>query len=405
MLLKKIICYHLFPACIAFIISYFIFKINSHLFSQPDYSFSSHDVNQINGISHFEHQNLNNQVAFSIALKRSIPILFGSSELTSSHLEGLASNFFNKNKKTDKFFSIGHAGFQSFAILTSLAANRTLLKKSKITIILSPGWFEKHTSRGTSLKLFFEFCPPNYLYQIYSDTTVDILTKQYISDYLYRNYEKISKPDATIRRFSKNDKSFFNKILNYPFNKLDDFEISNQIKYDFYLSSQKLISNELENSSVKPYHFYNRIVNWDSLEKTSIKQFNSISNNNNVFVENEYYNTWVKPNPKKTLYTVSKESNRELKDLEALIHFLKVENIKPLFVIIPLNNRVYTNVEVLSPIISDINKVLAKNKFKVLDMFTPNVVNYQPSVLEDIMHPYNTGWYQIDKFILDNYHD
>ena len=405
MLLKKIIGYHLFPACIAFIITSFVFKINPHLFSQPDYSFSSHDVNQINGISYFEHQNLSNQVAFSIALKRSIPILFGSSELTSSHLEGLASNFFNKNKKNDQFFSIGHAGFQSFAILTSLVANRTLLKKSKITIILSPGWFEEHTSSGTSLKLFFEFCPPNYLYQIYSDTTVDIQTKQYIGDYLYRNYEKISKPDATIRRFSKNDKPFFNKILNYPFNKLNDFEISNQIKSDFYLTSQKLISNELEHSSVKPYRFYNRIVNWDSLVKMSIKQFNSISNNNNVFVENEYYNTWVKPNPKKTLYTVSKDCNREFKDFEALIHFLKVENIKPLFVIIPLNNRVYSNVEVLCPIISDINKVLARNKFKVLDMFTPNVVNYQPSVLEDIMHPYNTGWYQIDKFILDNYHD
>ena len=58
-----------------------------------------------------------------------------------------------------------------------------------------------------------------------------------------------------------------------------------------------------------------------------------------------------------------------------------------------------------STAINAITKELKQNNMQVLDMFTPNLKNYQDGVLEDIMHPYNIGWYQIDKFILDNYHD
>ena len=73
--------------------------------------------------------------------------------------------------------------------------------------------------------------------------------------------------------------------------------------------------------------------------------------------------------------------------------------------ITPLNTKAHQNLEVLEPVINAINSELKTNNMTVLDMFTPNLKNYQDGVLEDIMHPYNIGWYQIDKFILDNYHD
>jgi D-alanyl-lipoteichoic acid biosynthesis protein DltD len=405
MLLKKIALYQILPILIASALTYVLvlkfIKVNT-----LNYSVSAKTIQQTHGIDVFHIDNLNNQIAFSIALKKSVPVLFGSSELTSSHLDGLAGNFFNKNQKTDCFFSIGHAGFQNFAILTTLSANKSLLKDSKITIILSPGWFEKQYCKGTSLKSFFEFCPPNYLYQIYKDTSLDLKTKQHIQNYLYTNYDKISKPDAVMRLMSKNhNPKFLNNIFNYPFATLDNYEIKIQEASDFYLTSQQLILNELTKHSCNPYHFYNQNINWDSLKTKAQQEFKKISNNNTIAVENSYYDAWLKNKPKKKLYAVEAKNNTEYNDFLALLHFLKANNCKPLFVIMPLNTKAHQNLEVLEPTINAIKQELTSNNLKVLDLFSPNLINYEDGVLEDIMHPYNIGWYQIDKFILDNYHD
>ena len=128
MLFKKIIIFHIIPIIIASVITHL--AINSFLKKDSlDYSFSLSNVRAIKFVDKLSGNNLNNELAFSFALKKRIPILFGSSELTSHHLDGLATNFFNKDSKKDLFFSIGHAGFQSFAILSALAANKSLLKK------------------------------------------------------------------------------------------------------------------------------------------------------------------------------------------------------------------------------------------------------------------------------------
>ena len=71
----------------------------------------------------------------------------------------------------------------------------------------------------------------------------------------------------------------------------------------------------------------------------------------------------------------------------------------------PLNTKAHENLSVLQPTINDITNLLKSSNFKVLDMFTPNVNQYEDGILEDIMHPYNIGWYKIDKFIIDNFND
>ena len=406
MLFKKIALYHVLPITIATVITCVLVKKYVPI-EATDYTVSQTQINNTRFVDAFHVNNLNNQLAFSIALKKRIPILFGSSELTSNHLDGLATNFFNKNLQSDHFFSIGHAGFQTLAIMSVLAANKPLLPQSKITIILSPSWFEKQYASGTSLKSFFEFCPPNYLYQIYNDPSIDNNTKKHIGNYLYHNYDKISKPDAVIRLMSKhyNDNLKFHQLMNYPFELLDAFELKAQESSNYYLTSQKQIVEQLASAPAKPYYFYHKPVNWDSLNTIAAKEFKLISNNNDVAVENSYYDFWLKNKEKKKLHAVDLKDNTEYHNFLALIQFLKSVNCKPLFVITPLNTKAHQNMEVLEPVINAINNELKTNNLTVLDMFTPNLKNYQDGVLEDIMHPYNIGWYQIDKFILDNYHD
>ena len=238
-----------------------------------------------------------------------------------------------------------------------------------------------------------------------SDNDIDKTTKKHIQSYLYANYDKTNSPDAVLRLMSKNQSTSINSIFNYPFEFLNNTLLKQQEKLDAYFISQKQILDVINNYSVTPYLFRNKYVNWDSLKFIASHEFKLISNNNLIGVQNDYYNNWLKNKPKKVLHVLDIDKNNEYKDFTVLINFLKNNNIKPLFVIMPLNSLAHKNLEVLAPTVKSINDLLVKNNFTTLDMFTPNLKNYQIGVLEDIMHPYNVGWYQIDKFILENYHD
>lgn len=404
--LKNIILFHLLPAAIALIPAYVLFHSNSAAPQEPVASrFSAHTLSSLHNFDRFYPNDITHEMALAVALKKRVPVLFGSSELTSHHLPGIAYRFFCRENSNDKFLAVGHAGFQCLAILTTLAANRAVLKESKITIILSPGWFEKQYASGTSLTSFFEFCPPDYLYQIYRDSNLDAGTRRHLEQYIYTNYDKITRPDAVLRAMGKKKELPLSSVFNYPFQKADDAEISLQEQHDFYLTAQHRLMEQLSGLSTKPYHFSDRKVNWDSLFDASEKNFKLISTTNDIGVENSYYESWLKNRPKKKVEAVDLKHNQEYKDFEALVHFLEANKIRPLFVIMPLNPLAHENLDVLNPTMQEVSLLLKEKGFKTLNMYEQNARSYQKGVLEDIMHPYDLGWYQIDRFILSNYHD
>lgn len=404
--LKNIALFHLLPAGIALVLCYVFIRHGRAAPHEPVTSrFSGNTLNALHNFDKFYPNDITHEMALAVALKQRVPVLFGSSELTSHHLPGIAYRFFCRENSNDRFLAVGHAGFQCLAILTTLAANKPVLKESKITIILSPGWFEKQYASGTSLTSFFEFCPPDYLYQIYKDTSIDASTRRHLEQYIYTNYDKISKPDAVLRAMGKKQGLPLNSFFNYPFQKTDDTEITLQEHVDFYLTAQHRLMEQLSGLETTPYHFSDRNVNWDSLFKVSENNFKLLSNTNNLGVENSYYESWLKGRPKKKVEAVDPEHNPEYKDFEALVHFLRQNKIKPLFVIMPLNPLAHENLEVLNPTMQQVSGLLKEQGFNTLNMYEQNLRPYRKGVLEDIMHPYDLGWYQIDRFILSNYHD
>jgi len=79
-----------------------------------------------NYIPTFNQNRLSENITLSNALDKSIPVVFGSSELTSHHLNALCYNYFKEHNLSIQAF--GHAGFQCFAISNVIAANRLVLK-------------------------------------------------------------------------------------------------------------------------------------------------------------------------------------------------------------------------------------------------------------------------------------
>lgn len=342
-----------------------------------------------NYIPTFNQNRLSENITLSNALAKSIPVVFGSSELTSHHLNALCYNYFKEHNLSIQAF--GHAGFQCFAISNVIAANRLVLKDSKMAIILSPGWFEGSDSKGTDLQCFFEYNNDVVMNQIYWDIQLPDSYKAYYANYIKRKYGQINSPSNMINQFYT-----YNDVLYKSFNFM--YEKVNSNPYASVVYNKLLLNLSRDTNQ---YRFKDFNPNWDSLYQSSIEEFKKTSTNNDLGVENEYYSNWLKG--KSELKLEIHEKSQEYEDFKMLLSLCKELNCKPIFIIMPLNTLAYKNVKELEPTIKNIKNELKQNDFKCLDMFTPALNHYQIGTTEDVMHPGNYGWYQMDKFIIEEF--
>lgn len=350
---------------------------DSHL---PNYDYLQPDVN----------------LSIASSIKQGIPLVFGSSELSSQHLKAVCYNFFKE--KGIRVQTIGHAGCQCFAISSMLAANANILQHGRIVINLSPVWFEGNYARkGTDIECFFEY---NNRYNMQSILTNTLLPKDYrdyYSNYISKKLGQINSPNALINLLAFQTK---NNLLYAPFKAVNQFIYDQQYASDARLKAVVAYQQQIENTIV-PYTFSTPVVNWDSLYKTSVAAFKLQSTNNDVGVYNDYYDTWLKGKSLKSIEPVA--NNQEFEDFKMLLQLCAKTKCKPIFTITPINTLCYTNPEAIEPIMKEVMKELDAYGFNYLDMFTGNLKHYEIGVLEDIMHPGEYGWYQLDKYIMDEF--
>ncbi len=383
----KLFLFHIISlllACLCFF--FFKEKIDSY-YSQKHQS--NFDFITENYIPTFNQNGVSENILVSNALDKSIPIVFGSSELTSHHLNALCYNYFTQHHL--KIKALGHAGFQCFAMSNIIASNQLVLKNSKIAIVLSPGWFAGKYSKGTDLQCFFEYNNDIVMNQIYNDTQLPNSYKSYYANYIKNKFNQIGSPSNIVNQFNT-----YNDFMYAPFN-----FIYNKVNVSSYASIFYIrLLHQFVQDTIR-YRFNNFNPNWDSLYKTSIIEFKKTATNNNLGVENEYYTNWIQG--KSDLKIMVDENSQEFEDFKMLISLCKELNCKPIFIIMPLNTLAYKNANALEPTISKIKSVLNQHQFHYLDLFTPALNNYQIGTIEDVMHPGNYGWYQMDKFIIENF--
>ncbi len=383
----KFLLLHIIPLLIACLF-FFYSKDKIDNYYQEKYKSDFGFITE-NYIPTFNQNRLSENITLSNALDKSIPVVFGSSELTSHHLNALCYNFFKEHQLSIQAF--GHAGFQCFAISNVIAANRPVLKNSKIAIILSPGWFEGSDSKGTDLQCFFEYNNDVVMNQIYCDNQLSNSYKTYYANYIKRKYGQINSPSNMINQFYT-----YNDKLYAPFNFM--YEKVSHSSYDSDVYNKLLLN--LSQDTIQ-YRFQNFKPNWDSLYQSAIEEFKKTSTNNDLGVENEYYANRLKGKSEKKFKIT--ENSQEYQDFKMLLSLCKELNCKPVFIIMPLNTLAYKNAKELEPTIKNIESELKQNDFKYLDMFTPALSNYQIGTTEDVMHPGNYGWYQMDKFIIEEF--
>ena len=161
---------------------------------------------------------LESEYSFYNALNDSNSIvLMGSSELTQSDTNrAMPFNFIPKNSHFN-LLAIGIGGNQCFSIYTQLYSARKYLNNSKIVIIISPNWFINRYSVGTSLASFFKFNNNRFLHRIINNSSQNDLFKNYIGEYIVKNYSNIESNNTLINYYYYKHLSMKNNFYGVAF--------------------------------------------------------------------------------------------------------------------------------------------------------------------------------------------
>jgi D-alanine transfer protein len=282
----------------------------------------------------------------------------------------------------------GHAHHQSFAMFCELLAMQKYLNKSKICIILSPGWFE---SEGTNIEAFLEFVRPNFLKSIIRNKNISNEDKLVIGKYISDNFNLINQPNQSLI-YLKN--LYFSRNIPYLTSTLNtlNFDIEH-VKYQV-----KLAKNTLPSSSN---------INFKTTKKRLKNQFISSITSNKKYIVDDYYINYLVD--KKRGYrkgntdVLTTSSNREYADFKLLVKFLKRNNCKVSFIIQPLNPLHYKDLDNFNETLDSVKRYITQNNFTYFDMFVSDPKKYDAGVLNDIMHLGDYGWMKINEFILKTY--
>jgi len=321
--------------------------------------------------------------------------LLGSSELNEVS-EAISYNFISNNFKT-KVIGLGHAGNQCFSIYSQLLANENRLKDAPIVIILSPGWFESKSAKGTSSVIFLEYNSEWFLKTInrnIRDTEFTAFENKRISQL----YNEFSAPNLELKLMNfkhRSSISFIHKILYSPVIFIDNLLLNFKEK-----EIKQHATNTLNDR--KPIFPEKVVINWDSLFCSSKEEVAKNSNNNNFGINNQYYTNYVHGRKGK-VEPVNVCFNQELEDFKMLLKLLKKKRANVRFVISPLNPLYCKNLNELSPTINIIENEIKSNGFNYLNMFETDTLKYDKAVLFDIMHMSKFGWNKINKFIVETY--
>lgn len=319
--------------------------------------------------------------------------IYGSSELGSRVDKFYPTYFFNKENGF-QLDLIGRGNSQSIIHAVNIAALGDELKNRKIVIIISPQWFNKNGISKDGFEMNFSSLQ---FYKMIS-SKLDKSVKLKICERLngLTNQDKNIKLYTSL--YSKNNslsKAALSVFKPYFYIEYKILDIKDKIK------SYKLLLDYKDNSE----NTFESSFNWEENLMEAEKMGKQATNNNEFQIENNYYNKYIRNNLKKLKgsmkngkYTVSPE----FEDLKLLISICKSNNIKPLFISVPVNGKWYDytgfSKSDRDEYYKKLNNLITSNGFKIADLSNHE---YDEYFLKDIMHLGWKGWVYVDKAIYE----
>jgi len=336
-------------------------------------------------------------IRLTLKSKRNI-LIIGSCELTDYDIVPVIANNFIRENWGVPVLAFGHGGMQSIAIAAQLAAYFDDLKNARVVIILSPDWFSELEVR-TTLPAFFEFMPIRLLARYYFNRSIPTDARERIDGFLYgykshikflnntmaailSRYEKVSLLKQLIRVFN-NAEIYFSEYFSLRF--LDAYDITRLASKDFSEKDSPM--------------FAEKTVEWEKLIKEADERFEKLSIKNSYgFLDAPYESFYRQQGPWPQPMKKALLNGEEFKDFKAMVEILKAAKCRPLFVMLGLNPKAFTNLDTFEPLIQDIKSVLTKNNMPVVDLWHEP---YHPSSFSGPLQLGDYAWLKINRAIYD----
>lgn len=368
--------------------------------------------NKINGIYYDEIGNLYDNVEKDQGLelqKKSVQkddnlLIFGSSELGAILPPFYPVNFFEDKKSGFQVNLIGRGHTQSIVHAMDFGALGDSIKNKKAVFILSPQWFDVKGLEPVDFNMnFSELQFYAFMFNKDIDKSLKLRLSQRM-DYLLTEGQNVGHVKTYCYLYSKNniltDATLY--ILQ-PYYRFKYYILSIKDKMRTYevLKQHKNSVNVKAGSAVQ--------FDWN-MEKQKAAEAGKLASNNNDFgIENNYYNTYIKDKLESLKGGYKDKSylkSPEYDDLKFLLDLCKEQNIKPLFISVPVHGKWYDyeafDKSDRSQYYQKVTALIKSYNFEVADF---SKYEYEDYFLKDIMHLGWKGWVYVDEAINNYYHE
>lgn len=324
-------------------------------------------------------------------------VVFGSSELTTTDSKYIPYNFFPNTLHTP-VLAYGHAYFQSMGIYGLLSAlQEDLNPKSRVVIMLSPGWFGEGEMLPQAISEHFN---DEVLLRLYRDEKA----RRIFSEYFKRN-------EASFSHLTSVQKAFYQAIPDSDTEEtLHKLELENEL-YLFKLKSSLLIGSIVGNLKTANHSMdsinlgSNTRRSWAGYKQDA--QYVELSNmkNNKYYVRDDYFDKYLKKlTPSGMPYFQTPVQSSELDAIQNVMILLRAHGIHGIFIMQPLNPYVYNDIDKIHQINDQLKKLSSEYQMIYFDMYSDSTKSrYVPGTLRDAMHLGELGWADVDEVIANSF--
>lgn len=315
-------------------------------------------------------------------------VVMGSSELDLPNLNPYSPEVFFPRHHLARVISYGHIGFETLGMYGLLYALKPHLNAgSRLVILLSPEWFRV---RNMTAKAFNTHFDDNMLLQLYlSDDPRGVF-----HDYLLGHQFEFSDMTPTQRLFLDDPTSVINPHLpEFLVRTVNARAYAQREKLELYLT--KLVTHH----ETEHYDAGNgKDLPWDDYEREASAYEAAHMSGNDLWVRDRFYKIYMSKGDyaRRRYFPDDMNPEPEMEGFRLLLQLLQSSKVKALFVMQPLNPKLYDDVAAFDPVDTRVASLCREFGMSYMDMYaTP----YRKGVLRDGVHPSELGWEMIDRRI------
>ena len=320
-------------------------------------------------------------------------VVLGSSELDQQLWEPYTPNLFFPEHHLAKVFTYGRPGFEILGMYGLLTGVKPHLKpNTRLVIMLSPAWFRE---TDLAVKTFNENFNDSLLLQIYwSDSA-----RQVFHDYLSAHQFEFTNMTATEDMYLDDPTSMFDwNLPGFLARTVNTRAYAQRVKLNLRLSrltqSPEPDTYSAGNAADLP---------WDRYVSEARQHEMMHMTNNDLWVRNSFYSEYKSQGgTNHRLYFGSgMDPEPEMAALRELLQMLQLSKVKAMFVMQPVNPKLYDDLHRFDAIDARIAVLCSEYGMHYYDMYG---LPYEPGMLRDSVHPGELGWERVDFQIARYFH-